>query len=158
MKVKQEAIINKNAAAVWEVMGNQFAQVHLWSSNFKSSNPGGDPKLPGLDYLYRDTVTARGQTIQELDNFDPDNYFLSYHISKGAPKIAKNARGDWSLEAIGPDKTKVTIEFFMDPKGLLPVILSPIIKKKLGKAGAEIAEELKYYIENGKPNPRKTSM
>ena len=47
--IKKELVINKDINAVWEVMGTQYAQVHLWSTNFKDSKAGGNPKLPGLD-------------------------------------------------------------------------------------------------------------
>jgi hypothetical protein len=154
MKVYREAIIEKPVKDVWEVMGNQFTQVHLWSSNFKDSKPGGTPNLPGLDYLYRDTITDRGQTIQQLDKFDSEDHVLTYHITKGIPKIAKKASGDWSLEAMGPNKTKVRIEFLMEPNNILAKILSPIIKLKLGKVAQEVADELKYYLENSQPHPR----
>ncbi|MDB4286151.1 SRPBCC family protein [bacterium] len=155
MKTRTELVINKNAEAVWDIMGNQYAQVHLWSSNFKASKPGGKPKLPGLDYLHRTTQTDRGETIQELDEFDPVNYSLAYHITKGAPKIAKEASGVWSLDVIEPEKTRVILEFSMEPNGLAGLILTPLIKMKLGKAAAEIAQELKFYIENKTPHPRK---
>jgi hypothetical protein len=35
MEVVGKEIINKSISEVWDVMGNQFADVHLWSSNFK---------------------------------------------------------------------------------------------------------------------------
>ena len=102
MKVKKEVIIEKKVEDVWEVMGNQFAQVDVWCSNFKTSKPGGKAKFPGLDYSYRDTTTDRGQTIQELDSFDPAKHSLNYHITKGAPGIAKKASAVWSLISIEP--------------------------------------------------------
>jgi hypothetical protein len=34
---KTELTIDKEINEEWEVMGNQFAQVHVWSSNFKES-------------------------------------------------------------------------------------------------------------------------
>ena len=108
-----------------------------------------------MDYLHRITQTERGETIQELDEFDRDNYTLSYHISKGAPEIAKTAIGIWSLVPFEPSKTKVIIEFKLETNGFKGLLLSSIIKLKLGKSAMEIAEELKFYVENGNPHPRK---
>ena len=153
--VKKELVINKDIKAVWQVMGVQYTEVHLWSTNFKDSKAGGNPKLLGLDYLHRITQTDRGETIQELDNFDSDNYTLTYHISKGAPEIAKTAVGIWSLVSIEPNKTKVILEFRMETNGFKGLMLSSIIKFKLGKSAMGIAEELKFYVENGEPHPRK---
>jgi hypothetical protein len=152
---RKEIVVEKSIEEVWEVMGNQYAQVDLWSTNFKSSKPGGAPKLTGLDYLHRVTQTERGETIQELDKFDPKNYTLSYHITKGAPSIAKKASAVWSLEIVEQNKTKVILEFKMETKGLLGLVMGSKIKNKIDAGSAEIGKELKYYVENGEPHPQK---
>lgn len=153
--VKQELGINQNVEVIWEIMGKQFDEVHKWSSNFKNSKPGGKPKFPDLDYSQRLTITDRGETVQVLDSFDSDSYTLSYHITKGAPGIAKQAGAIWSLNIINPNKTKVVLEFKMVTQGLIGFLMTPIIKKGIKNSASEIAEELKYYVENGKPHPRK---
>ena len=153
--MKKELVIEKNINKIWEVMGTQYTQVHLWSTNFKASKAGGIPKLQGLNYLHRITQTDRGETIQELDKFDNDNHTLAYHISKGLPTIAKTAVGVWSLVKIESNKTKVVLEFEMETNGFKGLMLSSIIKGKLGKSAMEMAEELKFYLENGKAHPRK---
>ncbi|MFT6442275.1 MAG: hypothetical protein ACJASM_001819 [Salibacteraceae bacterium] len=155
IRVKKELIIDKEISQVWEIMGNQFTEVHLWSTNFKNSKPGGQPKLEELDYLHRVTETERGETIQEIDIFDQTNHSITYHISKGAPKIAKSAVGIWSLESVETNKTKVIIEFKLETNGFIGLMLSPLIKLKLGKSTIEIEEELKFYAENRVAHPRK---
>jgi hypothetical protein len=155
MKVRKEFVIDSDINSVWDVVGNQFAKVHKWSSNFSQSQPGGQPKLSGVDYLHRDTITARGQTLQELDAFDPRTHSLAYHISKGIPKPAKKASGFWSMDSLSPSQTKVVLEFHMVPANPLVSLLSPLIKKKLSKAAGEMVEELKCYVETGQPHSRK---
>ena len=71
ISVKKTLPINKNAAEVWEVMGNQFADVHLWSTNFKASIAGGNSAFSGIDYSERITVTDRGGTIQNQIHLIP---------------------------------------------------------------------------------------
>ncbi len=82
MKIKVALTIKKPIQEVWEVMGNQFGHADKWSSNFKTSKPGGEPKFSGLEYSLRDTTTDRGNTVQELTAFDPGKYTLSYVITK----------------------------------------------------------------------------
>lgn len=153
--VERTMAIDKSPDEVWAVMGLQFAQVHLWSTNFVDSRPGGPEKFHGLDHSQRVTVTDRGETIQVLDAFDSENYRLAYHITEGMPGIAKAASGVWSLKPIGNNKTMVSIAFDMEVKNLVGYFLSSVIKLKIGKSAEEIAEELKYYMENGKPHARK---
>ena len=153
IQAKSALMINKDIDSVWEVMGNQFAEVHIWSSNFSDSKPEGTPKLSNVDYLHRATVTERGVTLQELDEFDPQNYRLSYHISKGAPSIAAKAYATWSLYPEESGNTKVVLKFFIETTSFKGRLLSLLIKKKIKSAGDTIAEELKHYLETGKPHP-----
>jgi hypothetical protein len=153
--VQKELVINKNVEEVWEVIGNQFAHVHLWSTNFKESKPGGSSKFPDLDYSERVTLTGRGETIQALDSFDAASHSLAYHITKGAPSIAKHASAVWSLKSDEVNKTTVILEFNMETKGFMGFLMSPLIKIGIGKSAIEIAEDLKFYVENGSPHPRK---
>lgn len=155
MHFNEEVLINKNVDEVWDVLGNQFAEADVWSSNFKTSQPGGDPKLPGLAYLHRETTTAKGVSVQELDTFNPANYSLTYHVSKGVPPIAKSALGEWSLTKVSDNQTRMNVHFILETKGLLGLVMSPVLSKKVGQASNEIVEEFKYYLENGKPHPRK---
>jgi hypothetical protein len=155
--VQKELSIDKNVEEVWEIMGNKFTQVHLWSTNFKDSKPGGSAKFQGIDYSERITITERGETIQALDAFDATTHSLAYHISKGAPGIAKHASAAWSLKSEGANKTTVVLAFDMETKGFLGFLMTPLIKKGMEKAAVEIAEDLKHYVENGTPSPRKES-
>lgn len=156
--VQRELVINKNVEEVWEVMGNQFAQVHLWSTNFKDSKPGGSPRFSGLDYSERITQTDRGETIQELDSFNSDTHTLAYHITKGAPGIAKHASAVWSLKSSELNKTIVILEFNMETKGLIGFLMTPLIKIGMGKSAVEIAEDLKHYVETGVAHTRKEKL
>jgi hypothetical protein len=153
--VQQELFINKDVKSVWEVMGNQYAEVHKWSTNFKDSKPGGKAKFPALSYSERITQTGRGETVQALDKFDADNHSLAYHITKGAPGIAKHASAVWSLKKNSDASTNVILEFKMEPKGVMGFLMRPLIKKGMRKSALEIAEDLKHYVEKGQPHPRK---
>jgi hypothetical protein len=153
MKIKVELTINKSIQEVWEVMGNKFGYADKWSSNFKTSKPGGEAKFNGLDYSLRDTVTDRGNTIQELTAFDPNKYTLSYVITKGAPEIAKMAGADWSLISESKNVAMLSMDFIMEPKMPLNAEMETKLKMGLTASVKELAEELKFYLETGKPHP-----
>ena len=152
MEIKVEVMINKSIAAVWEVIGNQFGHAHVWSSNFKTSKPGGEPKFKGLGYSHRDTTTERGNTIQELTAFDPSNYSFSYEITKGAPAIAQRAASTWYLKG-AEQGTVVHMDTIMEPKMPLSPEMESKIQMGLTASFKQLAEELKYYVENGVPHP-----
>lgn len=153
MNIIVNVSIAKPIADVWEVMGNQFGQAAVWSSNFKTSAPGGEAKFEGLDYSRRDTTTDRGNTIQELTAFDPANYSLSYVITAGAPPIAQVAGATWSLNAASDSSTEVHLDFVMEPKMELSPEMEAKIRMGLTQSVQVLGEELKYYLETGTPHP-----
>lgn len=149
MEIKVNVTINKSINEVWEIMGNQFAEAHLWSTNFITSKPGGEAKFEGLGYSHRDTTTERGNTIQELTSFDPNSYSLSYEITKGAPEIAKSAKSKWYLNETD-EGTVVRMDTVMEPKMELAEEMAKKIQMGLTASFNQLAEELKYFVENGK--------
>ena len=155
LEFNEEVILEININDAWELIGNQFTEPHKWATNFITSEPGGEPKLKGLKYLHRATTTENGINWQELDTFDPTNYFLTYHVSKGIPSIASKATGSWKLSELADTRTKLNVDFTLKTKGVLGFLMSPVISNKVGLASSEIVEELKFYSENGKPHPRK---
>jgi hypothetical protein len=153
--VKQELTINANIDSTWQVMGTEFSEVDLWCANFIESEAGGSKKFNGIDYSKRVTLTAKGENTQVIDDFDPTSHILKYHISKGKPGIAKEASAIWSLVDLGANKTKVVLEFKFITKGWLGLLMSGKVRSGISSTSAEIAEELKYYMENGTAHPRK---
>lgn len=152
MEIKVQVTINKPIAEVWEVMGNQFGHAHLWSSNFQSSKPGGEAKFNGIDYSHRDTTTPNGNTLQELIEFDTSNYSLSYEITAGRPEIARSVSSHWYLEE-SSEGTIVYMDSVMEPKMELPAEMGEKIQLGFMDSFKQLANELKYYVENGVPHP-----
>lgn len=149
MEIKVKVEIEKSIQDVWEVMGKQFGHADRWSSNFITSKPGGEAKFKGLDYSLRDTTTERGNTIQELTSFDDDNFSFSYEITKGAPEIAKRAASNWYLTE--SDKGTIAhMDTIMEPKMALNQEMEAKIHMGLTASFNQLAEELKFYVENGK--------
>lgn len=152
MEINVLVTINKPILEVWEVMGNQFGHAHLWSSNFKTSKPGGEAKFEGIDYSLRDTTTPNGNTIQELTEFDAKNFSLRYEITAGKPEIAKFVTSHWYLTETD-EGTVVKMDSIMEPKMELPEEMSTKIKMGLTASFNQLANELKYYLENGEHQP-----
>lgn len=158
MKVKAEGIINRSISDVWDVMGNQFTEVHLRSSNFNDSKSDGDKKFNGIEYSKRITTTDRGETIQELDEFDSYNYSLSYHTSKGLPEVAIAATAKWFLKKQDENTTQVVFEFMMEPKPFVNSEMAAKIEKGLSMSAQLFAKELKHFMETGKAHTRNTEI
>ena len=153
MKIIRELKIDKPVENGWEVLGNQFGAIDKWSSLIRQSEVSDPTPSPGV---VRSTETTGGPTKQEVTEFNIEQHSLSYKAIEGAPFFAKAINAKWSLTKNQDASTKLILDFEIKFKGI-GGILAPIVKKKLGNIGDELLEELKYYVENGKPHPRKVA-
>jgi hypothetical protein len=154
MKMIKKLDIDKPVNDVWEVLGNQFGEIDKWASVISHSEVSGEPKLPGLTYSIRSTETVAGPTQQELTAFEPDIFRIAYKAIVGLPPFAKSITAEWSLNSKDDNSTALSLDFEVKFKGL-GILVYPIAKIKLGKVGNELLDDLKFYVENGKPHPRK---
>ena len=142
---------------MWEVLGNQFGEISKWSSLISKSKVYGVAKLEDLNYSERETNTTQGITVQEMTSFNPKKYSLSYKALSGTPFFIKNSNAKWSLSKLNDRRTQLNMSIDIQTKGMLGLVLTPIVKIKLGKLGDELVGDLKYYLENGNPHPRKAT-
>ena len=155
MLIEKDVTIHKSVDEVWEVLGNQFGEIDKWSSLISKSEVSGEATIPGLPYSIRTTDTAKGVTQQQMKSFDPEKHTLSYAAIKGTPFFIKNAVATWSAKKVVDSSTNLNLHFEVELAGIMGAILGPVAKKKLGKLGDELMDDLKYYVENGKPHARK---
>ena len=106
--------------------------------------------------VVRSTETTGGPTKQEVTAFNPDQYMLSYKAIAGAPFFAKAINATWTLTKNQDASTKLIMNFEIKFKGI-GGILTPIVRMKLGKVADDLLGDFKFYVENGKPHPRKAA-
>ncbi len=155
MIVKEETIIGKSIEDVWEVIGNQFAEIDKWASLISHSEVSGESNLPGVNYSVRSTKTTLGDTKQELTSFNPEKYSLSYRAIEGTKSYIKSVDANWSLVKEDNNQTRMVLDVKMQTTGLIGVIITPLAKFKFRKLGIELLDDLKCYMENDKPSLRK---
>ena len=155
MEIKKNTTINKPIDDVWEVLGNQFGEISNWASVISESKVYGAPKLDGLSYSQRETNTTQGITVQEMTSFNPKQYSLSYKAVSGTPFFIKNTNAKWFLSKRNEGSTQMNMSIDIETKGILGFLLTPIVKIKLGKLADVLVGDLKYFLENGNPHPRK---
>ncbi|MFT7613816.1 MAG: hypothetical protein ACI9J3_002796 [Parvicellaceae bacterium] len=157
MKIVTELTIEKNANVVWQVMGNQFDQIHIWASFFKDSKPSGEKKFNEIAFSARETIVEGGENTHSLDVFDAKNHTLSYTVTGGAPPFAVKAQAEWALEITNGDSCTASITVNMELKDMIPEEKAAEIQLWLSKSSGEMLEELKHYVETGNLHSRKTN-
>ena len=156
MDIVQEIVIDKSIEECWNVLGIQYTEIYKWASVVHSAEGDGIMGLNGASCDIRGcNVEGMGEIEEKLTDFDPQNHYLAYSITKGLPGMMKEAKNRWKLTSLDHQKTRLTMKATVVPKGLLANMMKPMIRLKFGNMTKKLAEEFKYYVEHGEPHPRK---
>lgn len=156
MEINVEIAIDKPAAAVWKVLGEDFADIGAWSSNVVSSSMD---TAPAVGAVRTAEIAATGpikpgDARETLTSFDLAAMSLVYRATEGIPGFIKSAANAWSVHEIDADHSLVKANATMEIGGLM-TLLSPLLKMQVKAVGTRYVEELKHYVETGRPHPRK---
>lgn len=158
MDLRNEITINAPAAAVWAALGERFMHVGEWAAPISSSCPVGEA-TPGVGVVRACHIDGFGPvkpgTIQErLTSFDRDRMSFEYEALEGMPSFITRAVNRWSVHPLDGERSLVRIHATLTLKGPA-VLLSCLLRWQMQAGGARVAEELKYFVEHGKPHRRK---
>ncbi|MEM6395147.1 MAG: SRPBCC family protein [Bacteroidota bacterium] len=155
MEIKRNFTINQPADRVWEVLGNQFGQACEWVTGLYHSEASGNPASGNAQSVKRTCDTNQGKIKEEIRAFDPKNYHLSYAVIEGFPSFVKSGVNTWRLMPKG-NKTEVDVHFVAELQGVLGFLMKPIMRMQLGKVFDQAVNDLKVFVETGKPSQAKS--
>ncbi|WP_299314803.1 SRPBCC family protein [uncultured Aquimarina sp.] len=155
MEFKKEIIINKPIEAVWEVLGNQFGDAYEWASGLNHSKAFGSPSINGAPSNNRACELPSGTIKEVIKKFDSSYYILEYEVVEGFPFFVDTAINNWQLTKISTQSTKVNMHLLVKTKGLVGSIMNPMMKLQLNKQLIHIPNDLKHFVETGKPSQNK---
>ncbi len=153
-----DIFIDATPDKVWEILAEDFAGIGKWSSGVSHSEGFGNPIGDSPHSIRACEITAAGfdDTKEEILEFDEQNYTLRYSLFDGLPGFVKDAENTWRLTAQGAG-TQVSAKTVMRATGPMGFMMRGIMKGATQKALSSMAEEVKYYIEQGKPHPNKVA-
>ncbi|MEO1654460.1 MAG: SRPBCC family protein [Bacteroidota bacterium] len=154
MEFKREVIIQKSIEEVWEVLGNQYSEAYQWASGLYHSEGTGAPKIEGASCDRRSCDTSQGKIKEVIRIFDPQRYILSYEVIEGFPSFVYSGINTWRLSPQG-NHSKVTMHLVIKTSGLLGFFMAPMMKLQLQGVLKNVTEDLRHYVEKGRPSPRK---
>lgn len=158
MEVCNEVIIDAPAERVWHVLGARFMHMGDWAAPVRASCALG-PSEPGVGAARGCShgpvgPIPGGVVTERLTRFAPDDMAFEYEAIEGLPRFIERAANRWSVEHIDDHSCLVRAEETVTLRGLLSLFACPI-RWQLGVVGARVLEELKYFVEEGRPHPRK---
>jgi Polyketide cyclase / dehydrase and lipid transport len=154
MTIEKEILINKNIEEAWQVLGPQFAMADQWASAVHHSQ-GSGAGINGSSCSERGCSTTMWALKEKLLHYSPSDHLLSYQVAAGMPSMVKYATNTWQLSSTGSNQSRLRMIINMEIRGLLGKLMQPMMKMQMGKMGNQLVEEFKYFVENGKPHPRK---
>ena len=125
--------INAPADAVWDVMGERFADIGDWSDTVLSSSLNGPLQEGAIRTCELKPTPAASGTIQErLARFDRTGRSFAFDIVSGLPGFMKRVTSEWTIEPNGPRAARavnrLTIEVAWWMRPMLPMIRSQFRK------------------------------
>ncbi|MEM8507258.1 MAG: SRPBCC family protein [Bacteroidota bacterium] len=156
MEISQTIIVNRSVPECWEVLGEQFTEISNWASAVNHAEGDGKDGLNGANCDIRGCdVSGIGEIQEKLIAFDPEKHFLAYQVIAGLPKMLKSGQNNWRLTAIDTNHTRVNMKALVEPKGFIGNLMKPLIRMNFKKMSGHLLEEFKYFLEKGRPHPRK---
>ena len=150
----KKIIINASAEKVWDVLGRDFANIGKWSTAVAHSSANNDlPRVNNSPIGGRTCNTTFGNVSEEFTAYDDNKKTLSF---KGVieSKIFSKLISTNEVKSIDENTSEVIITPHVDLT-FIGKLISPMVKMQLSKTLDQVLDDLKYYVENGKPSPAK---
>ncbi len=155
MQIITETVIDKPAATVWEVVGIQFGDAHLWASALNHSFGHGAAIDGSVCEARTCDVQGMGRINEKLRLFDPANFTLAYEVTEGFPFFVTRGLNRWQLLPEGNNRARLRSTATVETKGLIGLMMAPMMEMQMSSLMRRTLEDLKFYVENGRPHARK---
>ena len=156
MEFKVEVSVDRSANATWKVLAEGSGDIHAWASAVDFSSMESTPAL-GSTRTYQISALGPikpGQVREVVTEFDPTSRMLEYWAIEGLPGFFKQAVHRWSVHEIDAQHSLVKMTASVKIGGLMQ-LLAPLLSRKFKSASKKSLEEFKYFVEQGRPHPRK---
>jgi hypothetical protein len=171
--LSMEFVVAAPADAVWEVIGHRFDRIGEWATAIPASTALLPPA--GADTGQAVTRLPVGQIIggaplagricttglrlvprvtETLVAYDEANRTLTYEAS-GMPAFVTTARNTWTVTPLDERRCRVTLHARFVTRGLLGHLGRWAILAQIGRTSRCLANDLRHYVETGRPSPRK---
>jgi len=157
IQMKDKITINATADRAWEILAHQFGSIGEWASIITESKAVVDEGEADFNSVTGRVCTAKGfgDTVEELTHYDEESKCFTYKAIEGLPFFIKSAENNWSVHALSEEITEVRSRAEIEISFFPGFFLAPVFKYVMARKGKEMFEELKFYLEQGQPHPRK---
>jgi hypothetical protein len=158
LQMKQQIEIGAPARDVRHIVAHQFDQIGQWASSISVSEsiaalpvPDGAPVGGRACYA----PGFGGDAQEKFTYYDEEAMRFGYQAIGKIPLGLKCAENNWAVHPVVPHKSVAEFRAEIDYDLFPGLFMAPLLKVMGGRMGGQLLEELKYYVEEGKPHPRK---
>jgi hypothetical protein len=168
-----EFVVAAPADAVWDVIGRRFDRIGDWATAIPASTAlpptagtaatqvlahlAAGQRIDGAPFAGRVCTTGVRlvpRVTETLVAYDETNRTLTYEAS-GMPAFVTTARNTWTVTPLDERRCRVTLRARFVTRGLLGHIGRRAILAQVGRTSRYLADDLRHYVETGRPSPRK---
>jgi hypothetical protein len=159
MELHNEIVIDRPAAAVWQVLAERYADVSEWAAPITESHCSAGGDSPEVGTVRACAIAGFGPVQpgvvkEQLVTLDRARLVCEYIAVAGMPRFVAHAMNRWSVHPVDATSCRVRIHATVRLRGLMVILAWPF-KWQMQSAGSKVAEELKHFVERGAPHPRK---
>ena len=154
MNFKRTILLDKPIEEAWELLGPRYGEACEWAPGVHGSALVGKTNAQGQP-THRACATDFGDIRERVTEYDPKNYSLAYTVVEGFPGMIKEGKNRWSLRAVGPNQTELTMDMTIRTGGLMGTLMRPMMRGKLAKTADQAVAGFKEYLETGRPSRAK---
>lgn len=154
LQLDQRLVIKAPKDKVWEIFNDQ-SLLPKWTQDVQTSNYDERMASPGQLRKNECIVNGKKGTIETrcVAMFAKDRAeFCVEKDSFGMTKMLVNMSFAAEFKVISEDETEFAMISHFTPKNFLLKLMTPIIRKKMGKEVDIMNNGLKNFIETGEPN------
>ncbi len=160
MKITLKNTINAPIPDVWDKLAIHFDRAEDWMSSIpksvKKTDGGMVDGAPMVGRVCDLTTKPDGPYVDEtIISYDEEQHAFTVKVVPvgGKIPIIQNLI-TFRLKDLGNNQTEMTWDSNIELK-TVGKLLSPVLKKGLSKNLLDQMDELKFYVENNQPHPRK---
>ena len=151
-------------ATVWEVLATDFDKASDWMSfvthSYKTSDKPAVEQAPMAGRVCEFSANPDAMFVNEaITSYDEEAHTLTIEIHpENTPAMFPVRKNEVtiSLVALSDDRTEVQwrVAPILRPLGY---VMYPMLRFGMVKSFRSVLEELKFYVEEGQPHPRKVA-
>ena len=151
LSIRQSVEVAASPDRVWQVLGRDFGGLDKWASLVPHASL---TQLPS-GATQRQCSTAIGEFKETVTKYDETKRRLAYRVDAGTPPVVSEMANAWQVAAVDGGRSRVEMELTVQLVDGAPAAAAEGMKANFGTVTRQLTEELKHYVETGRPHPRK---